>query len=504
MSFVFDTTQSVNNGALPQSQNDFIAQITADPLADPLCAQWQALEPLSAPAVEKELCAALLRVDDTTLASVRIAAQALRPETFVVAAYRSIASLCLHLLSTDRIPSFTAVHTLAQQRLTDIGGIEMLTDLANDPTVRYCTPRMFEQSCEIVHNLALKRLYRDQLQDQLKHLASADLSQSLRQTHDLLGSLSNQLDRGANEPVHIWDAIEPVLDRLVNPQEVDPNIIRTGFGPLDDVLGGGLRGGDLVLLAGRPSMGKTALAFNMAQNTSRTGSPTNGPVPTLFKELEMTAGALGTRALASASRVGMQHLRASSVSDEHLHNVLDVVHRFQKPEFAAARSYDKGCALWIQDRSGVTLQDVRTNARKFVREHGPCVLFIDYLQLIAMEPGSRAKDTHTHVSSVSQGLKSLAKELGIPIVALSQLNRSLEHRACKRPILADLRESGSLEQDADIILFVYRDSVYNPGTSDPTEAELIVAKQRDGAIGSIPMRYHASTVTFEMQQPYRG
>lgn len=466
-------------------------------LKDDLCSYWKQLEPLSEPETEKAMCATMLRCDDEALIALKIASQNLNADDFVVPEYRRIAQLCLFLLAQDLLPSFVAINALAAQRKVDIGGIHTLTDLANDPTARYFTPKMFEQSAQQVASAALKRVYRELLSAQLAQIDRIELSSALDSMRDGIHSVANQLQNSRHAPVHIWQALEPVLDQAVNPDQSAGFMVKTGFTSLDEKLGGGLRGGDYVLIGARPSMGKTALALNLGRNTSCFGGATGKPIPTLVFSLEMTNQALAARALSSESRIGLNDLRKGQLTDEQLHTLLDVVHRFRNPEDSPDVP-GFGANLWLIDQGGMTLQDIRTVSRNFVRTHGRCLILIDYIQLIGLANAQRGMDKHSMLGAVSAGLKEMAKELDSPVIALSQLNRALEQRACKRPVLSDLRESGNLEQDADVILFLYRDSVYHPDTAQPDEAELIIAKQRDGAIGVLPMRYRGDIVKFDM------
>lgn len=505
MSFYFENETTEAKKPLKTSADITSPNDQGCGLLDSASQYWQDREALCLPQIEKELCAALLRADDTTVESLRVAAHDLKPEDFYLPHFRNIANLAIYLLKNGDIPSFSALGALAQQRNVDIGGIHALTELASDPSVRYCTAQMFEQSVKRLSQMAIKRTLRDQLLDQLKSLGSQDLGSALGQMRDLVTSLTHQAQKGTHAPTHIWDAIEPVLDRMVNPDQNNNWIVSTGFDELDGMLGGGLREADYVVLGARPSMGKTAMALNLARNISggRAGDDTTKTTPILFFSLEMVNSALATRTLASESRVSMQHLRSGPIADDHLHQVINVVHRFRKSDLPSAVASDgPGSKFWLIDDAGLTLEDICTVARKFVREHGKTVFIIDYLQLIQLGASGRHLDKHTAISHISATLKSLAKELKCPIIALSQLNRTLEQRANKRPMLSDLRESGNIEQDADLIFFLYRDSVYHPDTSEPDSAEFIVAKQRDGAIGVLPMRYRGDIMQFEMQPAY--
>ncbi|MCK9463101.1 MAG: replicative DNA helicase [Proteobacteria bacterium] len=253
----------------------------------------------------------------------------------------------------------------------------------------------------------------------------------------------------------------------------------SGFAELDR-LTAGFQAGDLVIVAGRPSMGKTALALNMAFNAAKeTG------VPTLVFSLEMSKEQLVRRMLSSEGRVDASKMRAPSRLDQsdwrRLTNTAGVLH--QVP-------------VYLDDNAPMTPIEIRAKSRRLMAEKGLGLIVVDYLQL--MQAGGRRKDNREQeISEISRSLKGLAKELRVPIVALSQLNRSLESRPDKRPMMSDLRESGAIEQDADLIVFVYRDEWYNPNTQDKGVAEIIVGKQRSGPTGIVRLLFSGLYTRFD-------
>ena len=259
--------------------------------------------------------------------------------------------------------------------------------------------------------------------------------------------------------------------------------VPTGYDDLDE-LTNGLQKGDLVIVAGRPSMGKTTLAMNIAEFAAA-----NKKIPTAVFSLEMPGEQLTMRLLSSMGRVDQTRLRNGRLLEEDW------------PRIASAVKIFADVPLYIDDSAGLSPNEVRTRARRLVREHGNLGLIVlDYLQLMQGNAGT-TESRVAEVSAISRSLKALAKELEVPIMVLSQLNRSLEQRPNKRPIMSDLRESGAIEQDADVIIFIYRDEVYNPETENKGMAEVIIAKQRNGPIGTVRLTFLGKYTRFENFAP---
>jgi len=252
--------------------------------------------------------------------------------------------------------------------------------------------------------------------------------------------------------------------------------VPTGYKKLDHFTSG-FQKGDLIILAARPSMGKTALALGMAIHAAQAG------VPVGFFSLEMAAEQLTLRLLSCESGVAHHNIRNATISSEEWLELTKVASSLAEMK------------LFIDDTAMLDIMDLRTKARKLKAEHKIQFLVIDYLQLICT--ARRHENRHQEVSEISRSLKALAKELNIPIVALSQLSRAVDSRMDKRPILSDLRESGAIEQDADLIMFLYRDSVYNAETENPAMAELIIGKQRNGPTGTVFMHFARELTRFE-------
>ena len=251
----------------------------------------------------------------------------------------------------------------------------------------------------------------------------------------------------------------------------------TGFDQFDENTSG-LQKGDLIIVAGRPSMGKTSLAMNMAEY-----AVIQKQECVAIFSMEMPSHQLTMRMLSSIGRINQQHIRTGKLTDEDW------------PRLTSAVSMLSESKLFIDDSPALSPTEIRARARRLKREHGLSLIIIDYLQLMQIT-GSNENRTND-VSEISRSLKALAKELDVPVIALSQLNRSLESRPDKRPVMSDLRESGAIEQDADLIVFIYRDEVYNEETPDKGTAEIIVAKQRNGPIFKTRLTFLGQFTRFE-------
>jgi len=255
--------------------------------------------------------------------------------------------------------------------------------------------------------------------------------------------------------------------------------VSTGYSEFDRMTAG-LQSADLIILAGRPSMGKTALAMNMAQNAA-----IHQKIPVGVFSLEMSKESLGMRMLCSESRVASNRLRTGFLQDSDW------------PKLTRAAGTLSEAPLYIDDTPALSVLEMRAKARRLKTEHNIGLVLVDYLQLMRGRAGVPSREQE--ISEISRSLKAMAKELNIPVIALSQLNRSLENRPNKRPQLSDLRESGAIEQDADVICFIYRDEVYNRAEDNPNRgtAELIIGKQRNGPTGTVLLTFIDKYTRFE-------
>jgi len=256
--------------------------------------------------------------------------------------------------------------------------------------------------------------------------------------------------------------------------------LATGFVDLDRMTSG-LQQGELIVVAGRPSMGKTALAMNMAENAALESKK-----PIAVFSMEMSGPQLAMRMIGSVGRVDQHQLRTGTFKEEDWPRLVDAVGKLNDAQ------------IFIDDTAGLNALEVRSRARRLHRQCGGlAMIVVDYLQLMSGTSSGREENRATEIAEISRSLKGLAKELKLPVVALSQLNRSVDSRQDKRPMMSDLRESGAIEQDADVILFIYRDEVYNQDTPRKGIAEIIVAKQRNGPVGKVDLTFLGRYTRFE-------
>ncbi|KTD49547.1 replicative DNA helicase [Legionella taurinensis] len=255
--------------------------------------------------------------------------------------------------------------------------------------------------------------------------------------------------------------------------------LATGLSDLD-AMTSGLQPSDLIIVAGRPSMGKTTLVMNMAEHAAIRGGK-----PVLVFSMEMPSDSLAMRMMSSLGRIDQHRIRTGKLDDDDWPRVTSAVHMLSE------------APLFIDDTPALSPSEMRARARRLAKEHGQLgLIVVDYLQLMKV-PGFKADNRTAEISEISRSLKALAKELQVPVVALSQLNRSLEQRSDRRPVMSDLRESGAIEQDADLICFIYRDEVYNEDSPDKGVAEIIIAKQRNGPIGKVRVAFLGKYTRFE-------
>jgi replicative DNA helicase len=303
--------------------------------------------------------------------------------------------------------------------------------------------------------------------------------------------ISEQGEVHGTGPQNINTVMSHALDNIQVRYDAKGSLIglSTGFSDLDEKTSG-LQAGELIIVAGRPSMGKTGFAMNIAENAALELSKKNQSKAVLVFSMEMPSDQLVMRMISSLGKVELQRLRTGRLRDEDWPRITSTVSLFSQTK------------LLIDETPALSPAEVRARARRVAREYGGLALIVvDYLQLM-QAPGSN-ENRVTEVSAISRSLKALAKELKVPVIALSQLNRSLETRPNKRPVMSDIRESGSIEQDADLILFIYRDEVYNENTADKNIAELIIGKQRNGPIGSLKLRFDGHFTRFDNLEQYQ-
>ena len=272
--------------------------------------------------------------------------------------------------------------------------------------------------------------------------------------------------------------VESVEQRMQNASDVTG--MPTGFTDLDKMTSG-LQPSDLIIIAGRPSMGKTSLALNMAEHIA-----IEKKMPVAVFSMEMASMQLTTRLIGSVGRVDQHKMRTGQLDDDDWEKLTDSLGQLNE------------APIHIDEGSALNTFEVRARARRLQRQVGQLgLIVIDYIQLMSAPIGKQTENRATEISEISRSLKSLAKELHVPVVALSQLNRSVEQRVDKRPVMSDLRESGAIEQDADVIMFIYRDEVYNPESPDKGLAEILLAKQRNGPVGMVKLTFLGQYTRFE-------
>mgnify|MGYP006101426749 FL=1 len=367
------------------------------------------------------------------------------------------------------------------QKLDDAGGFVYLAEMMkNTPSAANITAY-----AEIVRERAVTR----ELISVANEIAEAGYDTQGRSSAELLDfaetkvfAIAEQRVNKSEGPESISSVLEKTVDRiekLCNEPSGGVTGVSTGFVDLDKMTAG-MQPSDLIIVAARPSMGKTTFAMNLAENAAMTQDK-----PALVFSLEMPSDQLMMRMLASLGRIDQTKIRTGQLDDED----------WARLSSTMGLLLENG-KMFIDDAAGLTPTDVRSRARRIARDHGGLsMIMIDYLQLMRVPALS---DNRTlEISEISRSLKALAKELKVPVVALSQLNRSLEQRSDKRPINSDLRESGAIEQDADLILFIYRDEVYHDDSEWKGMSEIIIGKQRNGPIGRIPLTFQGKYSRFD-------
>jgi replicative DNA helicase len=405
-------------------------------------------------------------------------ADMLRPDSFYQPANRLIYSAIVELFSRNQaIDIVTVSEKLSENEKLDlVGGRAYINDLA----LNVVTTANIEHYAKIVQEKSIKR---ELINAGSEIVEMAYDNQSTEITLDYAEKIIFGVaqKKATTDLVSVKDLVitsyEQISYRYEHRDELSG--VSTGFYDLD-AMTSGLQKSDLIILAARPSMGKTAFALNIAQNV---GLRANKAVA-IFS-LEMPKEQLVTRMLCSEAEVDSQKLKTGNMQSkdwEKLTNAMNV--------FADA-------PIYIDDTAGVTVMDIRAKCRRLAMEEKNLgLVVIDYLQL--MEGTGGKDDRNQQISGISRGLKMLARELGVPVIALSQLSRAVEQRTDKRPMLSDLRESGAIEQDADIVMFIYRDEYYNKeDTENRGKADVIIAKHRNGSVGSIPMLFQGSITKFK-------
>jgi replicative DNA helicase len=367
--------------------------------------------------------------------------------------------------------------------LSSVGGIAYLGALAqNTPTAAN-----IRRYAEIVRERSIMRKLVEVgsgIAESAYNPQGRDAQQLLDEAEAKIFQIAESGNRGSQGFVNIQTLLPQVADRIdfLYQRENQGSVtgVPTGFDDLDEKTSG-FQPGDLIIVAGRPSMGKTAFSLNIAENVAL---DTKKAVAVF--SMEMGATQLATRMIGSVGRLDQHRMRNGNLEDEDWARLTTALGKLND------------APIFIDEGAGLSSFDVRARARRLHRQTGGLgLIVVDYLQLMAGTSGRASENRATEISEISRSLKSLAKELEVPVVALSQLNRSVEQRPDKRPVMSDLRESGAIEQDADLILFIYRDEVYNPDSEDKGTAEIIIAKQRNGPIGRVRLTFLGQHTRFE-------
>ena len=395
--------------------------------------------------------------------------------------YEHISKLIEHNKPADIVTVAESLEISAE--LSGIGGIAYLGALAqNTPTAAN-----IRRYAEIVRERSVMRklvTVGSSIAESAYSPQGRDAQQLLDEAEAKIFQIAEGGKRSTEGFVDIKVLLPQVADRIdylyQRENQGDVTGIPTGFSDLDERTSG-FQPGDLIIVAGRPSMGKTAFSLNIAENVAL-----DTKLPVAVFSMEMGATQLATRMIGSVGRLDQHRMRNGNLEDEDWVRLTTALGKLND------------APIFIDEGAGLSSFDVRARARRLHRQCGKLgLIVVDYLQLMSAPSGRQGENRATEISEISRSLKSLAKELDVPVVALSQLNRSVEQRPDKRPVMSDLRESGAIEQDADLILFIYRDEVYNPDTQDKGTAEIIIAKQRNGPIGRVRLTFLGQHTRFE-------
>jgi replicative DNA helicase len=422
---------------------------------------------------EKSVLAAILLNDD----NLSLVSDILKPSDFYQRTHQIIYQSIFDLSQKNRrIDLLTLQDDLEKKKELDAcGGIEYLMELQEDiPSLG-----LIVQHANIIKE---KNILRELIASSAE-IISACYSQNDSDIESVLDTAEKKIFQITNKRVKptfvqldVW--LKKTFQHIANIKGLRDGItgIPTNFLKFDNMTSG-LQRSDLLILAARPSMGKTTLAMNMAVNAAHEGFPVG-----IFS-LEMSAEQLVLRMLSSEAKIPHQKIRNAMITSDEWVELTNTAARLAEIK------------IFIDDSPSLTIMELRAKARKLKAKYDIKLLVIDYLQLIS--GSSRYENRTQEISEISRSLKALAKELDIPVLAISQLSRQLESRMDKRPMLSDLRESGAIEQDGDVIFFVYRDVIYNPDTEHPDLSEIIIGKQRNGPVGTCYARFCAEVTSFE-------
>ena len=421
---------------------------------------------------EQAVLGAILISKDTSMAIDEIN---LKVDDFYRSSHRIIYRAMLMLFKANKpIDNLTVIEYLNKtNELEKAGGIACITSLVN------CVPSAsnIKYYADMVKDTAIRRKY-IQAGEQIKNIAynAENIDSTVSKTEKLIFDISK-------ENVYKGDIIEPTDLMIECMQEIEYQYNKNGVSGIDtgyvdlNKITGGFQNSDFIIIGARPAMGKTALVLSMASKIAKKN------IPVAVFSLEMSKAQLGKRLISGASCVNSQKISTGRLDENEWQRVIKATDILSKRP------------IYIEDSAEINILQLRSKARQLKRQKDIKLIIIDYLQLLASE---RKRDNKVQeVSDISRQLKILAKELNIPVIALAQLSRSVEARQDKRPMLSDLRESGSIEQDADIVMFLYRDEYYNANTNNKNLAELIISKHRNGSTGKVNLYYHHDYCFFD-------
>ena len=401
--------------------------------------------------------------------------------------FSAIAALVQHSRPADVITVFEHLQGLG--KADDCGGLAYLNALAQSVP----SAANMRRYSEIVRERAVLRKLiaaSDEIATAAFNREGRNVGQILDEAESKILKIGEEGSRQHQGPQSMDRLVVALLDRVNELAETDAGDVtgvRTGYFEMDSMTAG-LQKGDLIVLAARPSMGKTAFALNIAEHVS-----VKEELPVLVFSMEMGASQLALRLVGSLGRINQQNLRTGRLADDEWGRLAEAVDKLGKVQ------------MFIDETAALTVAELRARARRMARQFGGTLglIIVDYLQLMSGSGGSD-ENRATELGEISRGLKALAKELQCPVIALSQLNRSVESRTDKRPMMSDLRESGAIEQDADIILFIYRDDYYNKESKEPGVAEILIAKQRNGPVGTVRLAFLKPLTKFDNLAPGSG
>ncbi|MDY0058503.1 MAG: replicative DNA helicase [Myxococcota bacterium] len=401
----------------------------------------------------------------------------LTAEDFYRESHRLLFQTILELIRTGTPADTVTLYAALKSRslLDQVGGPQALARLAEAVP----TPVNAPHYAKIVHDKATLRRFisvtAELLEEAYRDVPNID--EFIDRAEGQVFAVGQK--QGRNTPQTLRTLLEPTLALIETRMRDRSDVtgLRSGFRDLDQKTAG-LQPSDLIILAARPSMGKTALALNIATNVALLNQAT-----VAIFSLEMSKEQLVTRTISAHARVSSERIRTGYLGDADFDEL-----------FRAADELSQA-TIFIDDTPAINVMELRSKCRRIKSDHGLGLVVVDYLQLMRGPEGTHSREQE--ISEISRSLKALAKELSVPVIALSQLNRSLESRQNRRPILSDLRESGAIEQDADLVMFIYRDEVYNEKTEEKGVAEVIIAKQRNGPIGTVKLVFQGSFTRFD-------